>query len=270
MHAPYPPSSTATDFPPLPPGWRFGPALVLGIAALAVHLAGINQTLFSTLNTACAALAPASVWAALTLCASGLGALAFLAPTLKTRPRWLSAGLLMSLPLWGTIEIAKAAFDTLRPAGVLPLDSFHQVGVKLYLHAFPSGHSCTAFLVAALLVLGWPTPAKRLHVALIALPWAGLVALSRIAVGAHWPVDVLGGAALGWLAGGLGLDITARWRFWEAQGRRPIAALVMGASLALLFIDLGYPEARLFQIALASWGIGGAASALGQDLRKTR
>lgn len=57
--------------------------------------------------------------------------------------------------------------------------------------SFPSGHATTAFAFAAVLALGLP----RLRTGLFAL--AALVAMSRVVVGAHYPSDVLAGAALG-------------------------------------------------------------------------
>jgi len=41
---------------------------------------------------------------------------------------------------------------------------------------------------------------------------AVLVGVSRMAVGAHWPFDVLAGACVGWLAGLNGAYIAQRWQ----------------------------------------------------------
>lgn len=57
--------------------------------------------------------------------------------------------------------------------------------------SFPSGHSTTAGALAATLVLIAP------RLGYIAVPVAIWVAVSRIAVGAHFPSDVLAGVALG-------------------------------------------------------------------------
>jgi undecaprenyl-diphosphatase len=57
--------------------------------------------------------------------------------------------------------------------------------------SFPSGHAATSFACAA--TLAWLTPLSP--VALYAL--AGLIAFSRVYVGVHYPLDVIGGAALG-------------------------------------------------------------------------
>jgi undecaprenyl-diphosphatase len=59
--------------------------------------------------------------------------------------------------------------------------------------AFPSGHASTSFACAA--VLAWLTPLPR--VPLFSL--AALIAFSRVYVGAHYPLDLIGGAVLGLL-----------------------------------------------------------------------
>lgn len=58
-------------------------------------------------------------------------------------------------------------------------------------HSFPSGHSATSFACATVLA----ALAPRLRVPLYAL--AVLIAFSRLYNGAHFPLDVLGGAVLG-------------------------------------------------------------------------
>ncbi|HNI82942.1 MAG TPA: hypothetical protein PLX21_13505, partial [Rhodocyclaceae bacterium] len=71
------------------------------------------------------------------------------------------------------------------------------------------------------------------------------------------------GACGGWLCGALGAALTARLRFWQKDAAiRLMAGIALIASLALLLVNVGYPEARLYQIGLGAWGIGGAAAAL--------
>ena len=57
--------------------------------------------------------------------------------------------------------------------------------------AFPSGHAATAFACATVLAY-WD---RRLAVPAYVL--AAAIAWSRVYVGVHWPLDVLGGAVLG-------------------------------------------------------------------------
>ena len=67
----------------------------------------------------------------------------------------------------------------------------HQLGPAATTHSFPSGHSASSFACAV--VLGMLEP--RFRWPLTAL--ATLIALSRLYNGDHFPLDVLGGAALG-------------------------------------------------------------------------
>jgi len=71
--------------------------------------------------------------------------------------------------------------------------------------SFPSGHA--AACVATALVLGSTWRRARIGIWVIAC----LVAVSRVYLGVHYPTDVLGGAAVGWVAGWFALGNTA-WR----------------------------------------------------------
>jgi undecaprenyl-diphosphatase len=78
--------------------------------------------------------------------------------------------------------------------------------------SFPSGHAATSFACAA--TLAWLTPLSP--IALYTL--AALIAFSRVYVGVHYPLDVIGGAALGLgVATALRLLVEARRR----SGPRP-------------------------------------------------
>ncbi len=86
---------------------------------------------------------------------------------------------------------AEAAPDNFPDEAYFDSIVVHIVGPELRYHAFPSGHTATAFTGAAILVYffgGWFW---------LSFVVAALVAYSRVYMGVHFPLDTLGGAVLG-------------------------------------------------------------------------
>jgi undecaprenyl-diphosphatase len=120
----------------------------------------------------------------------------------------VAAGFSASLAL-GIAQIANHLWARPRPYVAHPGD------VHLFIPAsvdtsFPSDHATAAFAIAMAIFLrsrraGW-----------LALAMAALVSLSRVAVGTHYPSDVLAGAAIGTLSALV---------FYHPLVRRPLHAL---------------------------------------------
>ena len=76
--------------------------------------------------------------------------------------------------------------------------------------SFPSDHATAAFAIAVALLL------RHRRVGWIALGLATVVSVARVAVGTHYPGDVLAGAAIG---------AAAALVFWHPSVREPLARL---------------------------------------------
>ncbi|MDR1425353.1 MAG: phosphatase PAP2 family protein [Azoarcus sp.] len=237
--------------------WRLLlPVLVCAAAATGVVASRANEALFLAANAMAATLLPDTAWAGITNLGSALGALCLLAPTLARWPRCAASALLATPFASLFIHVIKYLANVPRPAAGLAGESIHIIGDTLRFYAFPSGHSMTAFVLAGVLVLC----AKRSWSwAWLALPVAALVAFSRLAVGAHWPLDLLVGAAGGWATAAIGCAWAERWRFWEnVRGQRVLTAIIGVGALVFCFEDLKNPDGYWMQYTLCAIGIAGA------------
>ncbi len=236
---------------PCPISWR-EPRVwlvpLLAFAGIAVLIASdTNRSLFLYLN-GMGALASDVLWENLTVLGSTLVGLTMLAPLIGRRPDilWSLALAAILATLW--VHGLKGPIGELRPPAVISPELLHVIGPAYHYGSFPSGHSTTIFTVAGIL---------SLYLRRSALIWlvaaALLVGLSRIAVGVHWPLDVLGGAFGGWLSAVFGTLLAQRWRWGVSRSGKWILGLALAAcTLALLISpDASYPDTIMFQRLLA-------------------
>ncbi len=141
------------------------------------------------------------LWVVLTVACEGwamtLIALAFV----FTRTRRLRGLIRATIPAFAALLLSgvlanglKELVHTPRPLAVLDPARVHVLLEPLRLHAFPSGHSASAAALATWALHRYGRPAWPL------LLLAILGGLSRVAVGAHWTFDVLGGWTVGAVA----------------------------------------------------------------------
>ncbi|MES2354198.1 MAG: phosphatase PAP2 family protein [Pseudomonadota bacterium] len=229
------------------PAWRWIPAIALALTG-GIALSGTNIDLFLLINHAGEYL-PNIFWEPVTLCGNTLLALALLTPWLGKKPYSIWATFLAAIPGSIFARLLKAIIDVPRPPAVLPDNMLHVIGPAYQHSSFPSGDALTIFVVMGIV---WFTY-RDWRVRTVALSFAILVAISRIAVGVHWPIDVLVGAAAGWTSAWIGVWAAPRWQ-WGATpaGRKFCASLLLVCALALFYQDMKLPEAASFRWIVAT------------------
>ncbi|MCG6498990.1 phosphatase PAP2 family protein [Kitasatospora sp. A2-31] len=109
---------------------------------------------------------------------------------------------------WGALWVLKLSFDRRRP--LFPDPVSHAGGP-----AYPSGHAmASAITCAALVGLFWSQLRRNGRIAACAVAASAVLSIgwTRIALGVHWPSDVLGG----WLAAGVVLGgVTVAVELWR-------------------------------------------------------
>jgi undecaprenyl-diphosphatase len=113
-------------------------------------------------------------------------------------------------------ELAKAIVDRPRPAALL--SDVHIRGAVPTGNGFPSGHASVA---CALAVIAWLWFGPRVRWIFIAA--AVVVCFARVYVGAHLPLDVIGGSGLG-VASGAFIGLTLKVRHHGQLRRRRLSS----------------------------------------------
>ncbi len=211
-----------------------------------------NLSLFTFLNTYCQFLGEI-FWANTTMLGDTLIVCCLLLPILYRQWTLFKAALIGGLLTTIIVHGMKHGLGVLRPSITLPSDQIHIIGTALTSSpAFPSGHTATATFFAALIALHW----QRWSITLLACSFAITVAISRIAVGVHWPTDVLAGVIVGWSCAIAGIYAARYWQ-WQIShtAKYIINSLILCCTLALLLIyNSHYPHTRYLEFTIAILG----------------
>lgn len=217
----------------------------------------MNQSIFLWLNGVLTSYVPDWFWAMLTISghAGMLGA--FFSWFLFSRRDILTALFLCALSGGSIGHWLKHMIESPRPAAVLPADQFHLIGYKLETISFPSGHSLTSFACAMVLIFGLNLRGWRM---LGVLLLATLISLSRIAVGAHWPIDILAGGAIGVICGYVSIKVAmlAHQRFPILESKQYLWLQAIGiclSSASLFMTRMGYRMALPWQALVGLMGV---------------
>ncbi|MDO5691329.1 MAG: phosphatase PAP2 family protein [Pseudomonadota bacterium] len=166
-------------------------------------------------------------------------------------------------------RVGKAALAEPRPLQVLGADVVQVVGLPLAgSNAMPSGHTLTAFAGALALWWIWRSTSNNSRggapaLLMLVMGLATGVAWSRMAVGAHWPADVLAGAGCGLLTATLAA-------LWERHGQWArvlrqrlaqcmVALLEIAIAAVWLSLDLHEPGTQTLQLFVGAIGLTSGA-----------
>lgn len=198
---------------------------------------------------------PGWLWESLTIFGDERVLLALMLPFCWRYPK-IFWSLILGALIGGLVSRGlKVWLEVPRPASVLAADQITIIGRRLMSKSFPSGHSISAFSFAAvwLGMLGWR---KMWPLAILAV----LTGFSRVAVGAHWPFDVLGASVIGVLGAWLGILLARHWRWgFRIQPHRILVCIAAVAVATLPFEDQGYPDTEILRTILCLWGLAGFA-----------
>ena len=244
--------------------WCLLPLLCWGIVELSIE----PIPLFKLINTHTQKL-PDLLWVFFNMLGNGWGVFALLCPLLVLAPRALLATLCAGALAGVLSRTLKLSLQFPRPASVLDPTSFHIVGNPLTSLAMPSGHTLTAFALATALYFSLPRARRQAGLWLFVL--ATLAGLARVAVGAHWPADVLAGMSIGLFSGMLGATLSQHIpaRLVAPQAW-PLRAASVGAALCiyvLLADRLDFDESRPFQYLAAAVATIGLVLFLRQTIK---
>jgi membrane-associated phospholipid phosphatase len=248
--------------------WSWGvPAMCL-ILLPVIQFEDLNRSLFLLLN-ALSHNFPDKFWALLSLLGNGLIVFVVLTPWIHKKPEIIWSVLIASILFLIVGQGMKNILDWPRPPAVLASGEFHLIGPALKRNAFPSGHAAQIFTLCGVFCL--TTTRKWLRALLIF--FASMVAFSRVAVGVHWPQDILAGALLGWVMIWLGLKLGrfSKWG-WQALGQKILGAVLLCACIvAGVVYHSGYDlmaEQRLIAAIFFVWGLIEYLKIYGFDLGK--
>lgn len=131
----------------------------------------------------------------------------------------------------------KEIFGGPRPLSFFGKELVNVIGPSLGHRSFPSGHTSTIFLLAVLLAKNNILNLRKDIWILLALT----VGVSRVAVGAHFPRDVVGGMWVGMVAGGLGIlmadKIPGYYDFWNKKSTWIFFYIASIVAVPFMFIN---------------------------------
>lgn len=229
--------------------WTWAPPLAAVLLLAAIALSGTNLSIFLALNHAGAALGE-NFWLQLTMLGDGAVVLALVLPCIRRSPQCFWGALIAAVLVTLAVQGIKQAINIPRPLAVFAAGEFFQAGPAYRAVSFPSGHSAAIFTITGIWIMGL---SRHSLVRTVLFALAVLVSLSRVMVGVHWPLDLVGGMVAGWAAAWCGLALSARcgWKTCGIGGFAVGIFLFLVAAALLVSQHIGVPAVLPLQRTIA-------------------
>jgi len=224
-------------------------ALVL----LLIWLTGSETAVFLFLNRL-GQFAGNTFWISITTLGDGFVAFVLILPFVYRKPREAWALVLSWIVAAISVKVTKHLIVSYRPLFFLGPDAFRLISAQYRYYSFPSGHATSVATFGGTLCLFYRNKWVWAVILIIALT----ICFSRIAMGIHWPTDVLAGIIGGWVVAWLTYLLSQVLSF----GSRPIfqmllAVLMLAAAITIFFYNhTNYPEAQPMLRAISLGSIG--------------
>lgn len=246
----------------LPPLWRRGFLLLaLGLLVGGVGLHASELAADWMLWAHKSPAIPEIIWSSLTILGSGWAVLILVSAMDRSNGAFVGAAML-AVALGGTVlNYFKEAWPQPRPSLALEPELLVLIGEwSSGTGSMPSGHAAGAAVLFTLLAIMLASQSRLTVGRFVAAGvFVAFVAWSRVAVGAHWPADILVGAGFGVcvaLLSTIGLVQMMRmwgdrWRPSHRQRMAVVAITEVLLSLVCLAASTGQPSAWYLQVVLA-------------------
>lgn len=174
---------------------------VLLLSAIPVHAHSLSDTeksVFRAINDLPSVIYPFPAWIFMQLGNFLVVPIAALVALVARRFRMAATIAVAGLSTYVLAKVVKHFVERGRPSKFVHVPDLHIYGAPAGGLGYVSGHVA---VICALTVAAWPYFGRGARIALVSL--AVIVGLLRVYVGAHLPLDIVGGAGLGVACGGL-------------------------------------------------------------------
>lgn len=186
----------------------------------------INQSLFLVLNSALY-IPIEFIWLNISAFGDPEVIAILLLPIIARRPDIIWAAFIANSITIFSVELAKKYFALPRPPVILDYDRFHQIGNLIGVDSFPSDHTAVVFSITAVVIL----LVKQQWIKITIVLCACLIALSQIAIGSSWPIDIFAGVIAGWLPATVGVNFAKKKYLQSILSKKILAMLLISIAI---------------------------------------